>query len=723
MSVRVLGIRHHGPGSARSLLRAFEEEPPDVILVEGPPEADALIPLASHLQMTPPVALLLYVPDEPQRAVYYPFARFSPEWQALRYATANAIPVRFMDLPMSHWLALKEESERRTEDPLNELARAAGYADGERWWEHMVEHRRTAGDVFAGVLEAMSAIRGDTPAEGLEALREAHMRQSIRAAQKEGFARVAVVCGAWHAPVLVNMPAVKDDTARLKGLAKIKVQATWIPWTHGRLQWVSGYGAGVISPGWYDHLWQHNDRVAVRWLSRVASLLRAQDLDASSGQIIDAVRLAETMAAMRGIAMPGLVELMEATESVLLFGNAAPMQLIREKLVVGEALGAVPDDTPALPLQRDVAAQQKRLRLAAEAGQRALDLDLRKPNDRERSQLLHRLRLLDVPWGNEEHVQRQSGTFHELWTIQWRPELSLAIVSAGVWGNTVESAATKRVQQDCLKLKLPELTGMLESTLKAGLPEATASLIARVASESAMTADLSHIMQATPALARIQRYGDVRETDTAVIGHVVRGMLARICVGLPVACGSLDDAAADAMRLQIRDTNGAVRLLDAPDLLADWQAALVRVADLPSINGVVAGACCRVLLDGGRFNAEDVSRRMQAFLSAAADPLTGGRWLEGFLEGSGVLLLHDESLWRLIDEWVIALKPEAFVAALPLLARTFSTFPAGERRQLGERVRSRQAAAGPVVEAGFDAETAAATIPLLRQLLGIGGPA
>jgi len=75
------------------------------------------------------------------------------------------------------------------------------------------------------------------------------MRQSIRAVEREGFERIAVVCGAWHAPVLQTMPAAKTDAALLKGLAKVKVSATWVPWTMGRLTYWSGYGAGVESNG------------------------------------------------------------------------------------------------------------------------------------------------------------------------------------------------------------------------------------------------------------------------------------------------------------------------------------------------------------------------------------------------------------------------------------------------------------------------------------------
>src|SRR5580693_7524324 len=92
-SVHILGIRHHGPGSSRSLGAALAALAPDAILIEGPPDADPLIELAAREGMEPPVALLIYRPEAPKQSVYYPFALFSPEWQAIRFALAKKIPV------------------------------------------------------------------------------------------------------------------------------------------------------------------------------------------------------------------------------------------------------------------------------------------------------------------------------------------------------------------------------------------------------------------------------------------------------------------------------------------------------------------------------------------------------------------------------------------------------------------------------------------------------
>src|SRR3954453_21826702 len=140
MGHTVFGIRHHGPGSARSLERALDALQPDAVLIEGPPEADALVELAAREDMGPPVALLTYVPAEPARAAFYPFARFSPEWRAIRHALANGVPVRFMDLPAANKMAARDEEPSRglRAAPLAALAKVAGHDDPERWWEDVV---------------------------------------------------------------------------------------------------------------------------------------------------------------------------------------------------------------------------------------------------------------------------------------------------------------------------------------------------------------------------------------------------------------------------------------------------------------------------------------------------------------------------------------------------------------------------------------------------------
>src|SRR5688500_4789012 len=178
MTTTVLGIRHHGPGSARSVSDTLRAHRPDIVLIEGPPDAQDLIPLAGDTEMRPPVALLVYLPQEPKRAVYYPFAEFSPEWQAIQYGLAQQIPVRFIDLPQAHQFALEQDGEKENgepeirQDPLRWLAEAAGYSDSERWWDQMIEQRRDSTEMFEAIMELMSALRHEVTQEETSSPRE-----------------------------------------------------------------------------------------------------------------------------------------------------------------------------------------------------------------------------------------------------------------------------------------------------------------------------------------------------------------------------------------------------------------------------------------------------------------------------------------------------------------------------------------------------------------------
>ncbi|WP_024759169.1 DUF5682 family protein [Streptomyces exfoliatus] len=749
----LLGVRHHGPGSARAVRAALEAEKPAVVLVEGPAEADALVALAGDPSMRPPVALLAHAVDDPGRAAFWPMAEFSPEWVAIRWALDRGAAVRFVDLPAAHTLAADPtwddgeeadggggaEADGLRIDPLAELARTAGttgHNAAEQWWEDVVELRGDGDPTapFEALAEAMGALReayghGGHPRD---LVREAYMRLQLRAAHKEFGDEVAVVCGAWHVPALTRKTTVAADRALLKGLPKVKTELTWVPWTHRRLARRSGYGAGIDAPGWYGHLFTAPDRPVERWMTKVAGLLRAEDHLVSTAHVIEAVRLAETLAALRGRPHPGLDETTDAVRAVLCEGSEVPLDLVRDRLVVGDVLGEVPAGAPAVPLQRDLSRLQRSLRLKPEAQERELDLDLRKETDGARSRLLHRLRLLGVDWGTPAAGRAGTGTFRETWRLRWEPELHVQVAEAGVWGTTVEAAATAKAESRALAATaLADITALAEQCLLAGLADALPVVMRALADRAALDTDVTHLAQALPALARSLRYGDVRGTDTAALAEVAAGLAERICVGLPPACTGLDADAATAMRDRIDEVHQALVLLPDTARPADrWAGVLHRLARRDRVPGVLRGRAARLLLDEGRITEDEAAPLMSRALSPGAPPQDAAAWIEGFAggaSGGGLLLVHDERLLGLIDTWLTSVPPAAFTDVLPLLRRTFSAYEPGVRRTLGELVArgprsdgpGRAAPGGvPGFAAALDRERADAVLPLLRLILG-----
>lgn len=830
--VRCFGIRHHGPGCARSLQRALSDWQPDCLLIEGPPDAEAsLLAFVGDPDLKPPVALLVYSADSPDLAAFYPFAEFSPEWQALRHGQQHGIPTRFIDLPQavrlaqqkarqdaektalealaadtseeasspsdtsdtsekiaahaideSHEAQKDDEFDLNHRDPLDALAQAAGFADGESWWNHLVEERGAHGDsseLFTAIAEAMTvlrqtwpnAYRGHTEAGRLEeAQREAHMRQCMREAQKAGHQRIAVVCGAWHVPALVpiapvlppppesddpkvlknlqkafdkackeaekeadkaDKARVKTDAALLKGLPKLKVQATWVPWTYAHLARSSGYGAGIEAPGWYDFLWHlptHSAR-STAWLSRIGRLLREQQIDCSSAHLIEAIRLSDTLAALRGLSAPGLMEMDEAVRTTIFMGDSAPLRLIHEALTVSQRLGHVPAAVPSVPLQRDLEQQQKALRLKPEALEKVLELDLRNATDLGRSQLLHRLRLLGIPWGRISHASGK-GTFKESWALRWEPELSVQLIEASRYGSTVAAAASARViEQSQSTESLAELANLIDEVLLADLEVAVHAVSATLQSRAATTGDALQLIAAVPPLARVFRYGSVRQMDGDLLAHVLDGLITRGAIGLALACQGLDEEAATALRDPLLGAHEAIQLhaqtKGSIEQLTLWHSALMQIAQGELPHPLLRGLCCRLLLDGGQWDSEATSVQLSRQLSAGAPPLEAAQWLEGFLNRNAMVLLHNDTVWCLVDVWLEGLSDEHFVQIVPLVRRSFATFSASERHDLGQRaVRGREQVASstdPSTSSAVEGDPirAALALPLLRLILGV----
>jgi hypothetical protein len=795
--VALLGVRHHGPGSARAVVRALESVKPDIVLIEGPPEADNLVTWAAHDDLRPPVALLAYPSsgDAGARAAFWPFGEFSPEWQAMRWALAAGVPVRFCDLPAATRFAAVDAAEAAAvdaadpgaadpggaggspggggapgseggpvataaerHDPIGALAVAAGYDDPERWWEDVVEHQIAAADAdplapFEAIAAAMGVVRQAAPEPPAaerreEQRREAYMRQTLRAARKV-HERVVVVCGAWHVPALTDpLPPAAADLRTLRGLRKGKIGITWVPWTHGRLASWQGYGAGVSSPGWYHHLFTAADRVIERWLIAVAGVLRDEGLPISSGHVIEAVRLAHALATMRGRPLAGLAEVTEATRAVLCDGDELRVELVNRRLVVGERLGAIPADTPGVPLARDLTATQRRLKLQPSALTRDIDLDLRRDIDADRSRLLHRLRLLDVDWGRPVERRQGKGTFWESWRLEWEPEFAVDVIAASGYGATVVAAATARVVESAGTAKtLGEVTALVERCLLADLPDALAPVLTALDERMALDTDVAHLMDALPALARTLRYGDVRGTDVGSLRVVTATMLTRIRVGLPTALTGLDEDAARAMRARLDGVHAAVPLLgdgsddgdgltaggadpaagagDGPAVGAgagertatgEWLDALARVADRDDLPGLLAGRIARLLLDAGRLDRAEAARRLGLVLTVGVPPARGAAWIEGFVAGGGLVLVHDEPLLRLVDEWLTAIPDETFPEVLPLLRRTFGAFPPPQRRAIGDRIRHLDA--GPAQAEAGPHPRGDLVLPTVASLLG-----
>jgi hypothetical protein len=762
-------------------VRSLDADPPDVVLVEGPADADPVLPLAADADIEAPVALLGYVRDRPERAVFFPFASFSPEWVAIRWALAHDVPVHCIDLPVRTTLAPGSVGDEptlfagptRPIDPIRDLAAVAGYDDPERWWEDAVEQRdlgnlpRAAGDGtvdvgtvdvgtagvgtvdvgtvdvdagFAAIGAAMGELRrlhepDGEPADIEERRREAHMRARIRAATDDGHDHIVVVCGAWHVPALADpfdRATARRDAATLRGLPKVTATVTWVPWSHRRLASATGYRAGVTAPGWYHHLRRFaGPDVIAEWFVRVARVLRDADHAASPADVVEATRLAETLAALRCRPLAGLSEVDDAARAVFGAGSDAPMRLISHDLVIGGELGRVPESTPMVPLAKSIAVTQQACRLKPAVAAAVLELDLRQSLHAQRSRLLRKMALLGIPWGTEADGRGTAGTFRETWHVQWDPEFEVRIIEASALGTTLDTACRAAIGQRAHDAaRLGDLSALLEQALLAGLDDAVADLLDAITDRAALATEAAALLDAVPALARTIRYGDVRGTSAADLGAVVRGLVDRAAAGLGAAAIGLDDASSTALAGSVQAAHTSLLLLDTgpdtgldtgPDTgpVATLRRAAAPLVDLDGVHGVVRGTVLRLLADAGTLDAGEVEASVSRRLSPAVGAVAAAAFVEGFLADTGAVLVHDDALLGVLDRWMASLADDDFVDALPLLRRTFGGFETAERRAIGERLRTGAApvATRPVVR--LDPARVERGLHTLGLLLGV----
>lgn len=723
------GIRHHGPGSANSLVAALEELRPLAVLIEGPADASALLPMLADPAMQPPVALLCYPDDDPAATSFWPFAAFSPEYQAAIWAVRNKAALRFIDLPSTERhqtpevqsapeeappsegdVAIDLNPEQAAEaehlagevadepgyirDPIGTLAHAAGYEDGESWWSDVIEQNPEPGPIFAAVADAMTALREDEKGlPGFEAKREAHMRLAVADAEKEFDGPIAVVCGAWHVPALKAKVAKKDDQALLKGLSRKKAAMTWAPWTSPRLAFGMGYGAGVAAPGWSKHLWATRGRADASsvWLARIAGVLREKGHLISTASLIEAERLAKALAAIRGRPSTGFEELRDASVAALFNGDAILWKLVEAELLLGNEVGEIPPDVPLAPLIEDLQRCQREARLKPEALERELAVDLRSDSGLYRSTLLHRLSVLGVPWGTLTDAERSRGTFRERWMLRWEPEYAVRLVENLIHGPTIEKAANGRLIQTLGEAQtLDALAKLVQGAITADLKEAATAGLSALEQRAALSNNCQQMLASIPPLADISRYGDARGSDAGRLRSLLERLVVEAGIALPHASRDLDAEAATALVSALRGANAGIALIEAnEDVTEIWRKGLFDILDSSRSTALVAGCAAHLLYEAEVLSAEAAAELLERRLSPGTPVADAAGFFEGFFSSAGQRLIYDEALRGAVDRWLNGLDPDNFVANLPLMRRVLSSLDKMERQRLIEAVLGR----------------------------------
>lgn len=744
-TVHIFGVRHLSPAGAKHLLDVMEQVRPTAVLIEGPQDASPEIRHLTNPNTKPPVAILAFTDELPVRTAMWPFAVYSPEYQAMLWAAGNGAHCAFIDLPTSAVLALQsvrsedvpdlvEEAERENDrhspdvpaleadlpnEGLNEqeasiyqrIAALAGEQDYDMYWERHYEHNMSPGAYQQAILAFSEQMRALTePMESslkrteyaYNAVREAYMLRQIQETIAAGHQpdKIVVVCGAYHAAALANgLNAMSDE--ELAALPTRSSKLTLMPYSYYRLSSMSGYGAGNNAPHYYELMWEHItagtlDQLPEHYLSRAARLLREAGTHRSTAEVIEAVRLAQSLAALYNGSAPTLLDLRDAAKTLLGQGELGAVAEALARLDVGTAIGSLAEGVSQTPIQDDLNRFLRQLKLEKYKTTVAADLalDLRENRrvkseearflDLKRSTLFHRLQLLGISLAKYRGSGQEQATWAEHWVIQWTPEVEIEVVESTLLGETIEVACAFVLQQKLQECtSIDEAAKLIRTACECALltqMDAARQVLQHIAADSQ---DVVQMGAAAHELSMIIRYGDVRRMDTTPLEPLLAQLFLRASLFL-LDASSCNDEASAAMLSAINQLNSIA--LDHQEQVEDelWIQQLTELARRDDRNPRLSGFACAILLERNILSASQCAEEVSRRLSPGIPADIGAGWFEGLSMRNRYALLSRMSLWEQLNAYIESLDDEEFRRALVFLRRSFSTFNPSEKVMIAE---------------------------------------
>lgn len=715
--LKIFGIRHHGAGSSRRLLNALEEYQPDIIAIELPEESQTLIPLIDEKTIIPPVAFLFYNALNPDHSIYLPFAVFSPEYQAILFSKKNKIPIQCIDLPASVSLMhsnfinnteqeLNKKQKTITRDPIAYLAKQDGFKDSERWWENHFEQWPDDIKLFDIVNDLMTALRNQSLGRDDEEtlIREQFMRMQIRVIMKKKYKKIAVVCGAWHGPVLNQEFIVNSEDEFIKPLNSVAINTCIIPWTYKNISLENGYSAGIISPIWHEALFENTKTASSRFLVKAVQLLRREGLELSPSSAIDAELLANNMALLRDLPSPGIEELMES--SICIFGKEFSLPSsgmnklvwMKEKILCGEVTGQIELKSQSLPFIKKFHESLKTLRLSRfwkDGHPLELDLDLRKENQLNISQFLHFTQLIELKWTKTRTSEINAlGSFHEFWTFHWQPELEIDLIQIALHGITFKEATLKYIQKKLSsQVEIYRIAQYLEHSLKSGFQELLPTLSDKLSEIIIQNPDVVQLSTMIRPLMSGLEYGSIHQTDIHFIRNVLNDLIPKLVISYPEAIKFIDYNKSKQLLfalivLQLYfDKN---KHADKNDLLELWKLQLLQMVHDELSHPLIKGKIWNILLERKWVELDLFLTAFHLQFSLHSDIPQASHWFEGFLYNQTALYLMHPEILESLNTWLQSIEDQHFKEHLPLLRRVFDQISIGERQRIFSSIANKQ---------------------------------
>ncbi|RZU76655.1 hypothetical protein EV384_5322 [Micromonospora kangleipakensis] len=717
MGATFIGVRHHSPACARLVVDTIEQLRPAYVLVEGPADMnDRLDELLLDHEL--PVAVFTSYRDaDRQHASWAPFCAYSPEWVALSAGREVAAQVRFIDLPAWHPAFAGRrnryaDAEQRYADVVERLCRTFAVDNVDTLWDHLFEVP-PADDLAERLAVYFDLVRGESAAGPQDTQREEYMARWVRAAVADAGDRpVVVVTGGFHRPALIRLTAQggTSDTVwpAMPGMPNGATGGSYlVPYSFRRLDAFDGYQSGMPSPDYYQQLWDAGPHAAADHLvAAVVGRLRDRRQPVSTADLIAARATADGLARIRGHQHPARVDILDGLAAALvnealdvalpwstrgtLTAGTHPAIVEMVAALSGDRVGRLHPTTPLPPLVHNAHAELERHGLDRPGDVR---LRLTDVTDRERSRILHRLRVLRIP-GFTRHAGPATGidpVLDEDWTVRADDNRLPALIEAGGYGRELDEAATAVLAEriGAAAGDVTQLAGALFDAALCGSGDLSDRILQDVTRAVAAAADLGALGRVLAVALALWRHDHLLgAARSGTLGAVIAAGVQRIlwlAEGVRGGIAPADGPRIDAL-VAVRDAlvhAGPALTLD-PGTALDVAARIAADADAPpDLRGAAFGF-------GWSLRAEVEPVRA---VRGAYAPASVGDWLAGLFALAREEVLAADGVLGLLDDLVSGMGEDDFLVALPALRQAFAYFPPRERETIARHVLSRRGVA------------------------------
>lgn len=707
--MKTFGIRHFSPAGAYFLRQFLDEVKPSLVLIEGPADFDFLIDDIVSKKLVPPFAIMAYTKEAPIDTILYPFAEYSPEYQAILWARENNTECHFFDLESDIILGLeKRDDETKDEEIISETnPKKSIETDMEGFWERTLEqsvdmHAYRAGSALFG-----ESIRKDTNADDKsfirDIVRESFMKRKIKEYIEKGFdtEKIVAITGAFHTSAIESLEGAMSDK-EYKALVRRESNVTLMPYSYYRLSKRTGYGAGNAAPAYYELLWQGflNEDITYherKYLSSLAKYMREHGGIVSSAQVIEATRLARELAVIRGGSVPTLEDLKDASITCMGGGSFGEMAMGFAETDIGKKIGSVPQDAMQTSIQSDFTSKLKQLKLEKykELVATPLQLDLRENLrvkskesaflDLNRSFFLYRLVVLGIDFAKIKRSSQDNATWAENWILQWTPEAEIQIVESVLKGDTIADAVAFVLSERLLEAtKISEVADVIEDAFNCGLPKIVEGAKRSLDEMTNGAIAMCDIADTVSKLSNMISFGDIRKLDREPLIPIVKRLCIRASLML-VGESACDDIAAAALAEDIQKIHNVFMVQDFLDESL-WFDKLTELSNRDDLNTKISGLATAILLDAGKIDEPTLRKEVSRRLSVGMPAELGANWFAGLSMRNHYALIGRLTLWESLSEYMDTLDEEEFRRSAVFLRRAFVEYSAKEKDMIAENL-------------------------------------